>query len=219
MTLKFGIMGAGAIGGYLGVRLSAAGYPVTMIGRPALLERASRLSAMNLDGHTAHPAEGFVVSTDPQDLADVDICLLTVKGRSTVAAAQTLRRFVIKRSCGLVSKRIQNVARIESQLEQLTFGGMVTFNVVGQDGPLTKGTSGPLMFGQSEQLDPLAEAFEKAGEPYERSPDMLAVQRGKLLLNLNNGVCAATGLSILHSIQNPVSRRVFRNVSAKGRGQ
>ncbi|MEE2901475.1 MAG: 2-dehydropantoate 2-reductase [Myxococcota bacterium] len=217
MNLKFGIMGAGAIGGYLGVRLSAAGYPVTMIGRPSLIARKNTMSATNLDGYTVSPGQGFVVSTDPHDLADVDICLLTVKGRSTTEAAQTLAK-VLRPNIPVVSFQngIQNVARIEAALSQPVFGGMVTFNVVGQEGALSKGTSGPLMFGQSKALDPLANAFRKAGEPFERRFDMLAVQRGKLLLNLNNGVCAATGLSILHSIQNPVTRRVFSQCISEG---
>ena len=210
-------MGAGAIGGYLGVRLSAAGYPVTLIGRASLLERKDKLSATNLDGHTAHPGDGFVVSTDPQDLADVDICLLTVKGRSTTEASKTLAKVLPAQTPVLSFQNgIQNVARIEAELSQPVFGGMVTFNVVGQNGALTKGTSGPLMFSTDSALDDLSKALQAAQEPIDRRPDMLAVQRGKLLLNLNNGVCAATGLSILHSIQNPVTRRVFSDCIAEG---
>ena len=217
MTLKFGIFGAGAIGGYLGVRLSAAGYPVTLIGRPSLLEKRDTLSASNLDGHTAQPGFELKVSTKAEDLVDVDMCFLTVKGRSTSQAAKTLCQ-VLPKSTPIVSFQngIQNVARIKAEVHQPVFGGMVTFNVVGQNGALTKGTSGPLMFSDDPVLDDLAKAFQAAQEPLDRRSDMLAVRRGKLLLNLNNGVCAATGLSILHSIQNPLCRKVFSDCIAEG---
>ena len=35
---RIAIMGAGAVGCYYGGRLSLAGHPVTMIGRPALVQ-------------------------------------------------------------------------------------------------------------------------------------------------------------------------------------
>ena len=53
-------MGAGAIGGYLGVRLSAVFGD--MIGLPSHCEKYNVCT--NLDGHTVSPGQGFVVSTN-----------------------------------------------------------------------------------------------------------------------------------------------------------
>jgi len=217
-VLKIGIMGAGAIGGYLGVRLSAVGYPVTLIGRPRLLDEKADLSATNLDGNTARPGSNLKVETTPEALKDVDVCLLTVKSRSTLEAAEQLSE-ILPASTPIVSLQngIRNVARIKSiGLSQPVFAGMVTFNVVRKSAALAKGTSGPIMLSHDSRLSDFVQALAQAGEPIKLSKDMPAIQRGKLLLNLNNGVCAATGLHILETIQNRQCRRIFAECIKEG---
>ena len=57
--MDVGIFGAGAIGGYLGIRLSAAGVPVRLVGRPELLAQAGSLVAVDLAGRETRPGPGL----------------------------------------------------------------------------------------------------------------------------------------------------------------
>ena len=56
MSLRIAIVGAGAIGGYLGVKLSLAGHDVTFIARGANLQaiQHSGMKLMLEDGNELH---------------------------------------------------------------------------------------------------------------------------------------------------------------------
>ena len=78
-------MGAGAIGGFLGLHAAAGGARVTLVGRSSLVESAAELSATRLDGETLRPPATLVVSDDPEALVDADIVIVTVKSRDSSA--------------------------------------------------------------------------------------------------------------------------------------
>ena len=78
--MKFAIVGAGAIGGYLGARLAHAGHDVTFIARNRNLQaiRANGFKLILEDGSTLHAPTARAV----QDMAEAgpqDAVLLTVK--------------------------------------------------------------------------------------------------------------------------------------------
>lgn len=79
MGLRFGIVGAGGIGGYLAARLTDAGVPV------ALLARGGHLSAIRDDGLRLIDPEGDLTVTpdllgdDPAMLAGCDVIVFAVK--------------------------------------------------------------------------------------------------------------------------------------------
>jgi 2-dehydropantoate 2-reductase len=78
--MKIAIVGAGAIGGYLGARLSAAGEDVTFIARNRNLQaiRAQGFRLILEDGSALHaPAARAVL--DPAEAGPQDAVLLTVK--------------------------------------------------------------------------------------------------------------------------------------------
>lgn len=90
MGLTIGVVGAGAIGGLLAARLIDAGHRVRVLARTRTLE------ALRADGLTLHSdgatitAVPDLVSGDPALIGPVDICLFTVKGQDTDAAAATI---------------------------------------------------------------------------------------------------------------------------------
>ena len=61
--LKLGVFGAGAIGGYLGLRLAAGGAEVVLHGRQWLVDVADELCAFDLEGKRLAPSVR-VVSDD-----------------------------------------------------------------------------------------------------------------------------------------------------------
>jgi 2-dehydropantoate 2-reductase len=91
--MKIAIIGAGAIGGYVGVKLALAGEDVSFIARGANLE-AIRRNGMRLimnDG-TEHVA-GKVKATNNYDEAGVqDIVILAMKAHQMAAVASDLRK-------------------------------------------------------------------------------------------------------------------------------
>ena len=214
MALRVGVFGAGAIGGYLGVRLSAAGAAVTLVGRSSLVELRPRLRAVALDGTERWPAPSLQVSDAPGALAGVDVVLVTVKSRSTAEAAELLAG-ILGPEVTVVSFQngLNNASTLRRALGPRVVAGMVSFNVSREDGGarLRQATRGPVVAGNgqgahADRVRSLAAAFEAGGLPLRRHAGIDDVLAGKLLLNLNNGVCAATGLAITDSLRSRDAR-------------
>jgi 2-dehydropantoate 2-reductase len=221
--MNIGVFGAGAIGASLGIRLSAAGVPVRMVARKTLCEVADALVVHTIDGRRLRPGLDFVLDEDPSVLHDVDVCLVTVKSRDTSAAARTLGD-VLPEHATVVSFQngLRNPGRLRAQLGDRISGGMVSYNVVRPEAAVfQQATKGPLVAGRlpgahGEALEKLAAAFEAGGDHLALRDDIEHVMAGKLLLNLNNGVCAVTGVTISESVRNRTLRRCFAALIREG---
>ena len=92
--MKIAVMGAGAIGGYFGGRLAAAGQDVTFIARGA------HLAAIQEKGLTVRsPLGDFAVhpvkaTDDPSTIGPVDVVLFMVKNYDTAQAAEQIRPMI-----------------------------------------------------------------------------------------------------------------------------
>ncbi|MBK8257694.1 MAG: 2-dehydropantoate 2-reductase [Polyangiaceae bacterium] len=203
---RIGVVGAGAIGGYLGARLSAAGYPVTLFQR-AGKEPGPPPLAVNAKGVVYAPSPSLRQTSDPQELAGINVCLVAVKTLAVPAIAETLSKHLAP-SAVVVS--FQNGLRaagvLRAALGDRVVPGIVTYNVyIDELGRRCQATTGKLLAGIAPEpwkrrLTALQTAFRAAGETLELRKDMDRVAAGKLLVNLNNGVCAATGLGIAASL-------------------
>lgn len=217
-----GICGAGAIGAYLGIRLSASGVPVVMLARPALVEQAPRLLARDLEGRVHAPGPDLRVTVHPEALREVDVCLVTVKSRDTAPAAQTLRNVLPERALVLSFQNgLQNAARLRAVLSCEVVAGMVGFNIRRDEGTFVQTTRAPLMTGRASpphdvRLTALVDILREAGLPVSIREDIDAVLAGKLLLNLNNGVCAVTGVGIADSLRDRTLRWCFAQLLREG---
>ena len=86
--MRIGVMGAGAIGGYLAARLVAAGENVALIARGAHLE-AIRERGLQLRSELGDALVRPAVATgDPQEVGTVDVLLFTVKLYDSATALQ-----------------------------------------------------------------------------------------------------------------------------------
>src|SRR5215467_11768001 len=87
--MKFAIVGAGAIGAFVGGMLSNSGEDVTLIARGehlrALQERGVHIHGTIGDIH-AHPA----ATDDPASIGQVDVVMLTLKAHSLTDMAPRL---------------------------------------------------------------------------------------------------------------------------------
>jgi 2-dehydropantoate 2-reductase len=213
--LHVAIVGAGTIGCYFGGRLS--GYArVTMIGRPRMAEAISKagLSVSDLTGFTRHvDANAVAFRTDVSFVAEADLVLVTVKSGATVAVARELATALSRR---LVIVSLQNGLHNAEILSQhlpshTVLAGMVPFNVVHRaPASFHQGSSGELMVQADVRLSSFSGIFEAAGLALKQRNDMPAVQRAKLLLNLNNAINALSGLPLREEL----ARREWRQCLA-----
>ncbi len=193
------VMGAGAIGCYLGGSLQAAGVPVVFVGRARVLGalREHGLTLTDLDQRHAHLAPALLDLHErvPAGLAPA-LVLFAVKSGATASAAALLADAVPAGTTVLsMQNGVGNAALARTAAPALHWlAGMVPFNVA-ELGPgrFHRGTSGVL----AAQDDPVLRAhvadFKRAGLPLQLHADLRAVQWGKLLLNLNNPVNALSG--------------------------
>ncbi|MBK6517352.1 MAG: 2-dehydropantoate 2-reductase [Polyangiaceae bacterium] len=212
-TLRIGVVGAGAIGGYVAAELTAGGAQVTLLGRS---ERSELLRALRLDGRPVAGAHEHRVSADYAALAGVDACVVAVKSTDTEAVATALAQH-LKPDVSVVSLQngLHAARTLRRHLGERVAGGVVVYNVMTlPDGTRRQATRGKVFIerlagARAASVDAVADALARGGEDVEISDHIEDVQRGKLLLNLNNGVCAATGLGIAASLENEDARACY----------
>ncbi|RRS01777.1 2-dehydropantoate 2-reductase [Glycomyces terrestris] len=206
------VYGAGSVGCYVGGRLAAAGAEVVFVGRERIAAevRAHGLVVTGLDGAAARVAAPQY-ETDPAAASGADLVLVTVKSAATAAAAA---RLAVRLRPGTPVVSLQNGLRNARALAAAGLDavpGMVAFNVVHQgEGRFHRGTTGGLEVQAHPGLEPHLGAFERAGLPLALHEDLLGVQAGKLVLNLNNAVNALSGLPL----RTELSQRAYRRVLA-----
>ena len=93
--MSIAIVGAGAIGGQLGVKLSVAGEKVTFIARGANLEaiRGGGMRLIEEDGSEVH-AEGVAATNSMREAGVHDYVLITVKAHQVGAIAADLKHMI-----------------------------------------------------------------------------------------------------------------------------
>jgi 2-dehydropantoate 2-reductase len=213
------IAGAGSIGCFVGGVLAAAGYRVVFLGRPRILDtiREHGLTLTDFSGMSQTVAPLTVaVSTDPAVLAEADIVLVTVKSGATAEMTALIAQHA-RPGVTVVSLQngLSNVETLASGLPGLDVrAGMVPFNVVPMDaGRFHRSTSGDVL------IEPgpgdVGNALTVLGLTVQETPDIAAIQWGKLLINLSNAPNALSGLTIRQQLLNRDWRRVVADQIAE----
>lgn len=219
---RVGIMGAGAIGCYVGGRLAAAGADVTLVGRESLAREvaAHGLRITDFRGFDAIVKNvAFVTTTEP--LRDMDVVIVTVKSLDTRATGQALAKVLNRDKTTVVSLQngVRNPALLREGLNDVrVLTAMVPFNVVRKE-PATfhSGTSGHIVIEQSElpAAKALVALLSAASIDVHVRRDVEAVQWGKLVINLSNAVNALSGVTIHAMLSSRDYRRVMADVVAE----
>ncbi|MEZ5651051.1 MAG: 2-dehydropantoate 2-reductase [Burkholderiaceae bacterium] len=88
--MKTCIIGAGAIGGFIGARLAAAGHPVSAVARGATLA-ALRTHGWRADSGSTRIAGPLAAASEhPAELGSHDLVVIAVKGQSLTAVAERI---------------------------------------------------------------------------------------------------------------------------------
>jgi 2-dehydropantoate 2-reductase len=121
MKKRIAVVGAGAVGGYVGASLFHAGHDVTLIDPwPAHVE-AIRANGMNLYGMTEAERRTVMVPamhiTEAQSLAKqrpIDIALISVKSFDTIWAVQFIRQYLAPAGIVVSMQNCVNEERVAS---------------------------------------------------------------------------------------------------------
>jgi len=226
MTLQVGIMGAGAIGCYLGGKIASAGAAVVFVARGRFKEELSThgIRVSSLDGSSARvePSK-IVVTSDPGAVSGCNVVLVAVKSADTASTGKLLAPILAPDTLvASMQNGLRNADELRAALPgQPVLGGIVGFNVVPKgEGEMRQTTSGPLVLEATDhpRLYELAGAMRKSGLSLEVVRDIKGAQWSKLLMNLNNAVSALTGAPTPTLLFEPGYRRIVRGLIVEALG-
>ena len=167
--MRIAAMAAGAVGGYFGARMAAAGHDVFFIARGANLEAIKKnglkIESVHGDVHLPKPN----VTDDPKSVGPVDIVLFAVKLWDTEKAAELTRPLVGPATRVITLQNgIDSVERVAPILgAEHTIGGAAYIATVIASPGLIKQTSqfAKMRFGRADmQPDAALQAFADAGK-------------------------------------------------------
>ena len=217
------VMGAGAVGGYVGGRLAQAGHRVTLVARGAHLEalRADGLRLQSTLGD-AH-LERMAAVEHPRDAVGdgdvVDLVLFTVKAQDSAAAAEAVAPLVTADTRVLTLQNGvdgANVLRRRFGDEHVLAGVAYIEALIAEPGVIVhKSPFARVVFGSLVPDDPraqeVAQAFLDAGvETTLEADPMVAVWRKWLLICAFSGLTALTRKPIGQVVGRPETRELLR---------
>ncbi len=214
--MRIVILGAGAIGCFVGGAWLASGLDVRLIGRRRVADeiavhglRLTDWSGLDI----ALPAAAVPFSTSPEALSQADLVVVAVKGTGTATAGDEIARHAPADAAVLsLQNGISHIDRLGAALPGRTvLRGIVGYNVA-RTGPghWHRGTSGRLMVERHPMVQDLARRLSATPGALELTDDALGLAWGKLLLNLNNAVNALSG----RTLREELSQRPYRRVLA-----
>lgn len=218
--MRVAIVGAGAIGCYLGARLFEAGHQVTLIGHleqvKTINERGLYVSNPDKSGRLYHLPATTELEETP------DWVLLTVKTQDVASACRMIRDKV----SGIPVVAMQNGIRGDDLaggiLGKENLLGAVIYCAVSylQHGEIEIQFPGWLKLG--EPFTPIQERTHKIARvlneavPTFTSKHLEHARWSKLIANLNNGVCAACNLPLSDLVQTRVGQYISLQVMKEG---
>jgi 2-dehydropantoate 2-reductase len=189
--MHIAVMGAGAVGGYFGAQLTAAGHDVAFIARGAHLE-ALRREGLRVDSPNGNlRVRTALFTADPEDVRVVDLILFCVKSYDTEAAAQSLAPVMGDGTLILsLQNGVDNPQKIARRWgDQRTLAGVVYLGAqVSAPGRITHSAGGRIVFGELEgkvrdSTQAVERALSSARIPCEISGEIRKAQWRKLLWN------------------------------------
>ena len=167
--MRIAAMAAGAVGGYFGARMAAAGHDVFFIARgahrDAVAKNGLKIESVLGDLHLPKPN----VTDDPAKVGPVDIVLFAVKLWDTEKAAEQARPLVGEKTRVITLQNgIDNVERIAPILgaDHVVGGAAYIATVIAAPGVIKQTSHFAIMrFGRADRKpDPTLKAFVDAGK-------------------------------------------------------
>lgn len=177
--MKIAVMAAGAVGGYFGARMAAAGHDVFFVARGAHRDaiRANGLKIESVHGDLHLPKVN--VTDDPKDVGPVDIVLFAVKLWDTETAAEQARPLIGPNTRVVTFQNgVDSVERIGAVIgaDKAVCGIAQIATVIASPGVIRHTSSFALIrFGHLDKhADPVLQAFADAGKAAKLDIDISA---------------------------------------------
>jgi 2-dehydropantoate 2-reductase len=200
--LRVAIVGAGAVGCYLGTMLAqSSAFDLSFIGRErmALEAAAYGLTAEDLEG-SCYQLKSPAVYTELEALRTAQLVLVTVKA---LDLSELLPQLAHHLSADCVVVAMQNgvaLAPLYQQfLSQPVLRAIVPFNVVKiKPGFYARTTGAAMIWQQTEdpKIQAVLEQLNRQGIKSKQIENIKAAEFGKLMLNLNNAINALSDLPL-----------------------
>ena len=222
--MRIAVFGSGAVGGYFGARLAAAGSDVHFVARGEHLAamREHGLRVESVFGDLALGPDAFRVTDDPAAIGPSDVVLFTVKSYDTDAAAGRLPP-LLHADTGVISLQngIDNEERIAARIGEGHVLGGVAFLFAHRAGPgHIRHTGGParIVVGEmdgrpSERAQAFLAECQRAGIAAEVAADVRVALWSKFVfLCAQAGLTAATRQPLGVIRETPETWALFRRV-------
>ena len=245
MTIKICIVGAGAIGGWLGVRLALAGHAVSVLARGATLA-ALRTQGLRLQENGQTHAVPVQASDRAEELGVQDLVIIAVKAPSLLGVARQITPLIgsdtqvlsamngvpwwfFQGFGGAYSGTVLQAVDAGGEIARLipahqVLGGVVHASCTSPEpGLVVHGFGQGLIVGEpaggeSARIQALAHVLKEAGFDASVSPQIQRDVWFKLWGNLTmNPVGALTGANIAQTLADPLVRAFCSAVMGEAR--
>jgi 2-dehydropantoate 2-reductase len=189
--MRIAVMGTGAVGGYFGAKLAAAGDDVVFITRPRHLP-ALRRDGLRIESPNGalYVRNGFFTDS-PADAGAVDLVLFCVKSYDTTEAAAALAPMITKSTAILsLQNGIDNPGKIAGfwGTERILAGVVYIGAELSAPGVIQHSSGGKIVLGQisghaAETAQSVEQTLSRAAIPCAISSAIEQVQWAKLLWN------------------------------------
>lgn len=200
--MRIAVMGTGAVGGYFGAKLAAAGHELAFIARGKHLE-AMRRTGLRIDSPNGEVrVSDSLFTNNPAEFGVADLVLFCVKSYDTETAAKALAPLIRDTTMILsLQNGVDNPEKIAAIWgERRTFAGVVYIGAqVAAAGVIFHSSGGKIVFGQADRgenrraADVIEQNLSSAGVNCTISQNIAKVQWGKLLWNAP--FCAISSLT------------------------
>jgi 2-dehydropantoate 2-reductase len=243
--MKVAIVGAGAIGGWIGVRLAKAGNEVSVLARGATLD-ALRAGRWTLEAQGETLAASVRVSDDPADLGIQDVVVIALKGPALASAAPAISRmigpdalvvpamngvpwwFLLGGAGELPGMALDSIDPARAIEQAIPFGNVIGCVVhasalVRGPGQVVHKAGNRLILGEpggarTDRLSAIAEMFGRAGFDVEQSERIQHEIWYKLWGNMTmNPISAMTGATCDRILDDPLVNAFILRVMAEAK--
>lgn len=192
--MKVAVMGAGAVGSYIGAMLAQAKHDVTLIARPQHVE-AIRKHGLLFNGRSFHGSVPVQATTEASGVENADVVLLCVKSGDTEAAGRAMAPHLKSDATVLcLQNGVDNAQRLQATIRQMAVPAAVyvATEMAGPGHVKHKGR-GDLIIGPSPASADIARQFSDAAIPTTVSSNVIGELWVKLITNCVYNALSAVG--------------------------
>ena len=182
--MKVAVMGAGAVGSYIGAMLARAGHDVTLVARPQHVE-AIRTHGLLVTGLNFKGSVPLHAVTDASGVTGANVVLLCVKSGDTESAGRAMAPYLAADATVLsLQNGVDNAERLQAVIGRTVVPAAVYVAAeMTEAGHVLHKGRGDLIIGPSPASAEIARHFNAAAIPTVVSDDVVSALWVKLVTN------------------------------------